>query len=429
MTCIYNCDNSHPCSCPTYQANCTTWQDQWVGGGGQAVWLQTIPSEGGCPPGFKGSIEWAYTPNGLWSTYSPTRDFDCDGYFDNQDSDLVTPNNSAAQKGNPDPKNCDPYVPNYCECVAPKNSVGNPTNVATGNKYEEVLDLSISTPGIPLEFRRSYNSQASEDGPLGYGWTHNFEIAITVLSTTPTKRVIVWDGDGRALYYSQDSRNYTDGIHFVPDSGITKDRLRQDSSTNQYILRRKQGNLTYTFGSDGKLLAIADANGDSLSFTYAGALLTQVSDNFGKTLTIQYTDNRITSLTDPNGRSILYEYTNADLTKVTYPDTQSISYAYSNHNLTDKYDTDNNLFGHWEYDANGRVQTYYRYLKEGVPQERIDLVYQSQQTLVANSQGTTTYTTGLVGTINVATEIQGCSTCGSNHKRFTYSSRHELTDV
>ncbi len=37
--------------------------------------------------------------------------------------------------------------------------VGNPVNVATGNKYEEVLDLTVSTPGIPLEFRRSYNSQ------------------------------------------------------------------------------------------------------------------------------------------------------------------------------------------------------------------------------------------------------------------------------
>ena len=37
--------------------------------------------------------------------------------------------------------------------------VGNPVNVDTGNKYEEVLDLSVSTLGIPLEFRRSYNSQ------------------------------------------------------------------------------------------------------------------------------------------------------------------------------------------------------------------------------------------------------------------------------
>jgi len=348
-----------------------------------------------------------------------SRDYDCDGIPDSQDSNPGTPDeNLLANLGNPDPNTCER-----------KNSVGNPTNVASGNKYEEVLDLSVSTPGIPLEFRRSYNSQASSDGPFGYGWDHNFKIAITVLATTPIKRVIVWDGDGRALYYSQDSRTYPDGIHFVPDSGITKDRLRQDATTNQYIFRRKQGNLTYTFASEGKFLTIADANGNSLTFAYTGALLTQVSNNFGKTITIQYLNNRISSITDPNGRSILYEYTNADLTKVTYPDAQFISYAYSNHNLTDKYDTNNNLFGHWDYDASGRVQTYYRYLKEGVPQERIDLAYQNQQTLVTNSTGTTTYTTALIGNIRVVTETEGCSTCGSVHKGYTYSPRHELTDV
>jgi RHS repeat-associated protein len=360
-----------------------------------------------------------------------SRDYDCDATFDSQDANPGTPDeNLLANKGNPDSKGCDP---NDCSCIDRKNkeektSVGNPTNVATGNKYEEVLDLSISTPGIPLEFRRSYNSQASSDGPLGFGWDHNYEIAITVLATTPFKRVIVWDGDGRALYYSQDSRTYPDGIHFLPDSGITKDRLRQDATTNQYIFRRKQGNLTYTFASDGKLLTIADANGNSLTFTYTGALLTQVSNNFGKNLSIQYTGNRITSITDPKNQSVLYEYTNSDLTKVTYPDTNFISYAYSNHNLTDKYDTNNNLFGHWDY-TNGKVTTNYSHLKDGVPQERIDLVYQSQQTLVTNSTGTTTYTTALIGNIRVVTETEGCSTCGSIHKRFTYSPRHELTDV
>jgi RHS repeat-associated protein len=341
-------------------------------------------------------------------------DYDCDGIPDSQDANPATPDpNPAANNGEPP-----------CDC-----SGGNPTNVATGNKYEEVLDLSISTPGIPIEFRRSYNSQAIEDGPLGYGWTHNFEIGITVFLTTPIKRVIVWDGDGRALYYSQDSRTYPDGMHFVPDSGITKDRLRQDATTNQYIFCRKQDNLTYTFGSDGKLLTISDPNGNTLTMTYTGGLLTQVSDNFGKSLSIQYTDNRISSVTDPKNQSILYEYTNGDLTKVTYPDQNSISYAYLNHNLTDKYDTNNNLVGHWDYDGYGRVITNYSYVKDGVPQNRIDLSYQNQQTLVTNSTGTTTYTTALIGNISVATEIQGCSTCGGTHKRFTYSPRHEITDV
>ena len=84
-----------------------------------------------------------------------------------------------------------------CSCVA------NPTNAAIGNKYEEVLDLSISTPGIPLEFRRAYNSQITFDGPLSYGWTHSFDVILNVVQTDPSKRVRIWDSDGRRLYFSE----------------------------------------------------------------------------------------------------------------------------------------------------------------------------------------------------------------------------------
>jgi len=307
------------------------------------------------------------------------------------------------------------------------NSVANPTNVATGNKYEEVLDLSISTPGIPLEFGRSYNSQIIFDAPLGYGWTHTFDVSLGVVQTSPTKRVRIWDSDGRGLYFSEVQQTSTE-ILFGGESGV-KDRLKQVISSGEYFLRRKEGNLTYKFGSDGKLLQISDPNGNTLTLTYTGGLLTQVSNNFGKSLSIQYTDNRIASITDPTGRSILYEYTNGDLTKVTYPDTNFITYAYSNHNLTDKYDTNNNLFGHWGYDNRHRVINYYSHLKDSVPQERIDLVYQNQQTLVTNSTGTTTYTIGVIDGTRVVQQVDGCSTCGSIKKSFQYSNRLNLTQV
>jgi hypothetical protein len=222
----------------------------------------------------------------------------------------------------------------------------NPVNVATGNKYEEVLDLAISTPGIPIEFRKFYNSQIIFDGRLGYGWTHTFDVSLGVLQTSPTKRVRIWDSDGRALYFSEAQQTSTE-ILFGGESGV-KDKLKQVISTGEYFLRRKEGNLTYKFDTNGKLLEISDLNGNTQTFTYTGGLLTQVSDNFGRSLSIQYTGNRITSITDPKSQSVVYEYANGDLTKVTYPDTQFISYAYSNHNLTDKYDTNSNLFGHWD---------------------------------------------------------------------------------
>ncbi len=305
--------------------------------------------------------------------------------------------------------------------------VANPVNVATGNKYEEVLDLKVSTPGIPPEFRRSYNSQVFFDGALGYGWTHTYDVILGVVQTSPTKRIRIWDSDGRALYFNQVQQTSSE-ILFGGESGV-KDRLKQVISTGEYFLRRKEGNLTYKFGSDGKLLQIFDPNGNTITLTYTGGLLTQVSDNFGKGLSIQYSNNRISSVTDPKGQSVSYQYQNGDLWKVTYPDTNFISYAYSNHNLTDKYDTNNNLIGHWGYDNRHRVINYYSHIKDSAHQEEINLTYQLGSTVVTRSTGTTTYTIDVLDGIRVVTEIDGCSTCGSVHKKFDYTLRLDLADV
>lgn len=306
-------------------------------------------------------------------------------------------------------------------------SVGNPVNVATGNKYEEALDLKVSTPGIPLEFRRAYNSQVFFNGSLGYGWTHTYDMVLNVVQTSPTKRVRIWDSDGRALYFYQVQQTSSE-ILFGGESGV-KDRLKQVIATGEYFLRRKEGNLTYKFGSNGKLLQISDPNGNTQTMTYTGGLLTQVSDNFGKSLSIQYSNNRISSVTDPKGQSFSYQYQSGDLWKVTYPDMNFISYAYSNHNLTDKYDTNNNLIGHWAYDSRHRVINYYSHIKDSVHQEEINLNYQLGSTVVTRSTGTTTYTAAVIDGIDVVQQIQGCSACGSINKSFQYSNRLDLTHI
>jgi len=339
----------------------------------------------------------------------------------------IDPSTGLPLDGGPPPPNSEKQGKNAGKPKACYLLQKNPVNVATGNKFEEVLDLTIPTLGIPLEFRRSYSSQITFDGSLGYGWTHAFDIILNVVQTSPTKRVRVWDSDGRALYFNEVQQTSTE-ILFGGESGV-KDRLRQVISTGEYFLRRKEGNLTFKFGSDGKLQEISDPNGNTLTLTYTGGLLTQVSDNFGKSLSIQYTDNRITSVTDPKNQSVLYEYTNGHLTKVTYPDQNFVRYAYSSHDLTDKYDTNNNLIGHWGYDGNHRVINYYSHIKDTIHQEEINLTYQPGSTVVTNSTGTTTFTTSLINGIYVAQDIQGCSTCGSPHKYLSYSNRLDLTQI
>ena len=342
-------------------------------------------------------------------------DYDCDALPDCADTHPATPEHRDKDQGHP---RCD-------------LSAGGNINVATGNAYEGNLDVAASASGgIPFDFRISYNSQSGVDGPLGYGWTHNFNQRVEVVEENSPKRVIVWDSDGKALYFTEISR--ATEILFGGESGV-KDRLEQVISTGEYYLLRNGGKLTYEFASDssnGKLLQISELNGNTLSMTYTGGFLTQVSNNFGKAITIQYNvNNRISSVTDPKSQSITYGYTNGDLTSVGYPDTNSTSYSYSNHHMTNKYDTNNNLIGHWDYDTWGRVVTYYSHLKDAVPQDRIDLTYQLGGTVVTRSTGTTTYTTDIIDSIHVPKEIQGCSGCGAQHKRLTYSPRLDITSV
>ena len=303
-------------------------------------------------------------------------------------------------------------------------------NAGTGNNYQDSVDIGNSSPGgIPVELAMSYNSKSPTDGPFGYGWTHNYDLSLEVVQTQPQTRLRIWDSDGKALYFTQVRQTTSEEIPFTGESGV-KDRLKQIISTGEYLLRRKDSNLTYKFASDGKLTQIFDTNGNTLTMTYTGNLLTQVSNNFGKALSIQYNgDNRISSVTDPKGQTVLYGYTNGDLTSVTYPDTNSVSYAYSAHQLTDKYDTNNNLIGHWGYDSKGMATSYYSYLKNGVPQDQITLEYEHQLTKVTDSVGTTNYTIQNVQGIYIVKESEGCSSCGSQHKRFTYDQRLNLVSV
>ncbi len=318
--------------------------------------------------------------------------------------------------------------PRTCELA-----IANPINVATGNKYEEALDVAVSTPGIPLEFRRSYNSQSSYDGPLGYGWTHTYNIRLEDITPEgePARRIVIWDGDGRGLYFTdiRKEADAPDEIRFAGESGV-KDRLKQIESTGEYLLSRQEENLFYRFSPEGKLTEVLDLNGNRLTLSYETGRLSQVLTNFGKTLTFHYnSEGRIDWIKDPKGQTVSYSYDGGDLSWVSYPDGSSLGYSYSDHNLTDKYDTESNLIGHWDYDDKHKATAYYSHIKEGIEQERIDLAYGFLKTEVVHTSGLTTYTIQIKDGIYLVKEIEGCTSCGSVNKRFDYSERLDLVGV
>jgi hypothetical protein len=91
----------------------------------------------------------------------------------------------------------------YSECTGPvdcnKSTVGLPIDVATGKMYYEMADLVIRGP-LPIELVRRYDSQSTFNGPLGFGWSHNY---LMRLAFPATGRAVFVDGQGREIYFSQ----------------------------------------------------------------------------------------------------------------------------------------------------------------------------------------------------------------------------------
>jgi RHS repeat-associated protein len=393
------------------------WCRDYFCHGGEDVysWLDTSQAAA-CGGDYEGMIYYiCYSWNDTESLNN--HDYDCDGLKDIADNLPTEPQNQGKNAGVPKDGVC-PFVKN-------------PINAATGNKYEEVLDISVSGPGVPLEFRRSYNSQLSVDGPLSYGWTHNFNVSLQEIPDTSPQRVLIKDSDGRSLYFNADSG--TSEILFVGESGAL-DRLKKVVSTSKYYLRRKDTNRIYEFeyvsGSNWRLAKISDLNGNELTFDYGTANQLTITNNFGKSLVIVYDTGRITSVTDPKGQSVTFEYQNGDLTKVNYRDSvpqvkDFIEYIYDTHDLTEKKDTNGVSYGHWTYDWH-RVTEYYCYYDGTFPEgkryrEKTAFSYPVGKTEVTRTtelgDKLTTYTTDVIDEIVVITKVEGCSSCGGGVKK------------
>ena len=59
-------------------------------------------------------------------------------------------------------------------------STPHPVNCATGVFWHQFTDFSIPGRGVGLTFTRTYSSsQAGTDGPLGFGWTDNYNMSLS----------------------------------------------------------------------------------------------------------------------------------------------------------------------------------------------------------------------------------------------------------
>lgn len=229
-------------------------------------------------------------------------------------------------------------------------SAGQPVNCATGTFWHEFTDTSIPGRGVPMRFTRTYSSSAAEsDGPLGFGWTDSYNMALTVASSTGA--VTVHQEDGSAVtFVSSGFGGFT-----APPRVLATLVLNGDGT---YTFSRYADHIQYVFSETGQLLSEIDRNGNTTTLAYNEGHLASVTDPSGRSLTFTYTGSRVSSVTDPLGRTISFVYdASGNLIRTTDALGRSWGFTYdASHLLLSMTDPRGGTTTN-TYDSSGRVTT------------------------------------------------------------------------
>ena len=284
-------------------------------------------------------------------------------------------------------------------------TIAEPIDTRKGAFVNKPEDLKAGAGMFPygLAFQRSYDSNAQGSlGPLGYGWNHNFNITAAIGSDafagmghssllsaagsivalyvssdlvsgqllqgqanlqqfTYESIVSKWFTDQlttNVVYFNQgwDTQEFTglaDGT-YAPEPGSA---AILDATSGAFRLRTKEGE-TMNFGASGQISSWSNAAGATVSFGYAGGVLTTVSNGAtGHQLTLGYSGGLLSSVTDGT-RTVSYSYTNNTLTAFTDALQQNTTYSYD---TSGQYDTAGHLtqIFYPSHPANAFVTTAY----------------------------------------------------------------------
>src|SRR5262249_15313041 len=179
---------------------------------------------------------------------------------------------------------------------------GNPINVGTGNKFEQVEDYTTVGQN-PLRFTRYYNSLPGTTATtLGVNWRSSYDRSLHILSSSS---VSVEREDGRILFFA------LNGGVWGTDSDV---------------------DLTLTHS--GSIWTLTDSSDTVETYTRISgtpdALLTSIQTRSGYTQQLQYDGNhRLVSVTDSFNRALTFTYQDGLLQTVTTPDFLVLGYSYT----------------------------------------------------------------------------------------------------
>jgi len=250
---------------------------------------------------------------------------------------------------------------------------GDPVDMTKGNFLYTRSDFTVGMGAFPasLEFSRSYSSGARmQNGPLGFGWSHNLSASVSVrsdpfqglgedsaLDAVAAIAEILVSTDlmldpakplDKMVISTLAQRSFGDqlldntvalggGLNagvfaklpdgtYNPPPGNTS-RLIKDSDGSYSIETVDRAKLD--FNTAGKLVSYTEKSGLQAKFTYTGNDLTQVSNSLGRVLNLTVVSGRVTEVDDGGTRSVGFGYDTAgNLASFTNTLGQKTTYAY-----------------------------------------------------------------------------------------------------
>ena len=268
---------------------------------------------------------------------------------------------------------------------------GHPVDIATGKMFTDAVDFTLPGP-LPLTWERTYYSTSPYEGPLGHGWHHSYDMALTEQNDENVVGVRL--PEGRSVCFHRPE---------VGDSSFDRaERLTLHRDVDGYSMRDTDG-LLYRFSQVvfdtgmQALTAVEDRSGNVIEFAYDKyGHLEVMHDSCGRKLSVTTDpDGRIVEIKAPHPDEpnqtislVSYEYDLSHrLLEVRDALDQPMTFVYDGFLMVKETDR-NGLSFYFEYDrADHDARCTRTWGDGGIYNHSLDYDVELQRTVVTNSLG------------------------------------------
>jgi len=269
-----------------------------------------------------------------------------------------------------------PRAPSPCHhgSASAANTAGNPIALCSGNTFIDETDIKIPGLGGGLSLMRTWNSD--QPPPLGYcslampgdgGYSSCYVIGPGIFGgnwrSTYEERIYTGN-DGYLTYLRSDGTSWAWGW----DSSSSLFRVAAPANVAATFSQvNSHPTITFQNGEQrqfdnvtGNLVAIVDRNGNTTSIAYdTYGRLSTVTDPASRTLTFNYpnpSSTIVTSVSSSVGISVSYTYSGNVLTQVTEQDLSTLKFTYGGalSLITEVTDSQGKVIESHTYDGSGR---------------------------------------------------------------------------